>query len=118
MTEDSNEIVTRIDNSINTAAEKYVEMAVEWIVKSELNFYEKGGVKDRKLTINGHRIPCHKCGCRNSRRFAPGTKPICEKCWDKRIEIGLNELLLATMLETMLGISYCPPSTNVAEGEE
>lgn len=101
MTEDSNEMMTGIDNYINAAAEKYVEMAVEWIVKSELNFYEKGGVKDRKLTINGHRIPCHKCGCRNSRRFAPDIKPICEKCWDKSIEIGLAELLLFTELETM-----------------
>ena len=86
-------------DELNEYQKDYLELSVKYIVMATCKFYEEGGqIAKSKLTVAGHRIPCQKCGG-NARRYIPGElKPICEKCWSKKMDAGLNELFMHVML--------------------
>lgn len=86
-------------DELNQYQMDYLELSVKFIVMATCKFYEDGGqLAKTKLTVAGHRVPCHKCG-RNARRYIPEElRPTCEKCWQKKIEAGLNELFCRVAL--------------------
>ena len=94
-------------DELNDYQKDYLELSVKYLVMATCKFYEEGGQKAKsKLTVTGHRIPCQKCGG-NARRYIPGElKPICEKCWSKKLDAGLNELLMHVMLKKVADDLY------------
>ena len=76
----------------------YVEDSSRFVVEMQANFIKMGGVTaDKKLTIDGHKIPC-KCG-RAGRRYVPNGRPVCRKCWNDAIKEGLHRIMISYMLK-------------------
>ena len=105
------------NEELNEYQRDYLELSDKYLALVVIRFYEHGGrVAKSKLTISGHTIPCSKCGG-NARRYIPGElKPICNKCWNKKIDAGLNELCLRVALRMAVD-SFCENMEGSDESE-
>lgn len=94
-------------DELNQYQKDYLDLSAKYIAAVICTFYEHGGqVAKSKLTISGHKIPCSECSG-NARRYIPGElKPICEKCWQKKIDDGLSKIF-ATIALSMIVDEFC-----------
>lgn len=98
---------TRLKGIVNDTAREYEDMSIRYIADVVADFHEKGGTIKRKVTINGHKIPCGRCGIHNARRSIPNERPICEHCWHAAIDIGLSKLFIVSLFKGVQDIFSC-----------